>query len=305
MKILLTGGTGMLGRNILEHPSAREFQIVAPTRIELDLRQKEHVHRFIKEEQPDLVIHAAALVGGIQANIDNPVDYLSTNIELGMNVLLGALKAGVPKAINVASSCMYPINANQPLNEETLASGELEPTNEGYAFAKLAVTKLCQYISASNPNLFYRTIVPCNLYGRFDKFTERNSHMLAAAIRKVHHAKKTGGNVKIWGDGSARREFMTASDCADFVFHYSGMLEKGPDIINVGLGYDFSITDYYQAVCQAMDYDAEFVFEKAKPVGVKQKLVCTKRLQSTGWKATKSLHEGLSEAISFYEGEVA
>ena len=173
---------------------------------------------------PDLIIHSAGLVGGIEANIKNPVDFLLKNTDMGINVISSAASLGIKNLINLGSSCMYPREASNPLTEDLILKGELEPTNEGYALAKIVAARLCEYINRQGLEKNYKTLIPCNLYGRHDKFSKTNSHLIPAVIRKIHEAKIAGSRtVTIWGDGSARREFMNAADLADFIFCYDSV----------------------------------------------------------------------------------
>jgi GDP-L-fucose synthase len=305
MKIFLTGGSGMVGRNILEHPKAKNYQIVFPTSQELNLLNRDAVRQFMLKEEPDLVIHAAARVGGIQANIANPVGFLRDNIDMGLNVILTATSANVPSLINLSCSCMYPREALNPLSESLILKGELEPTNEGTALAKIVSTKLCEYISRKDKSKKYKTIIPCNLYGRHDEFSPEKSHLIPAIIRKIHEAQENGeGPVTIWGDGTARREFMCVKDLADFVFFGIEHLDKMPQNINVGLGHDHSIRDYYNAVSKVIGYKGEFIYDLERPVGMRQKLVDIEKLNRFGWIHKTSLVEGIQESYEFYKEEL-
>jgi len=300
-RILLTGGRGMVGRNILENPLACQFEIIAPGSDELDLTDFAATRRFMANIKPDAVIHSAGRVGGIQANMAYPVDFLVTNVDLGRNVILAARETGVNTLLNLASSCMYPRNAANPLGEDLILKGELEPTNEGYAIAKVFATRLCQYISRENPNLQYKTLIPCNLYGRHDKFSPVHSHLIPAIIHKVHQAKLQGrASVDIWGDGTARREFMYAGDLADAVLRGLADFEKVPELMNIGLGHDFSINEYYAVAADIIGWHGEFVHDTNKPVGMKQKLVAIDRQRNWGWMPTTSLREGIYQAYQYY-----
>ncbi|MFU1476510.1 NAD-dependent epimerase/dehydratase family protein [Roseovarius sp. C7] len=191
-KMLLTGGTGMVGRNILAHPAASDWEVLAPSSRELDLMDAARVRAYIEEHKPDLVIHAAGRVGGIQANMANPVAFLETNTAMGRNIVMGAWSGGVRKLVNLASTCMYPRAAENPLREEMILSGPLEPTNEGYALAKIMTMRLCEYIRREDPQAQYKTLIPCNLYGLHDTFDPKASHLLPAVIHKLHVARETG-----------------------------------------------------------------------------------------------------------------
>lgn len=296
----------MVGRNIREHPASAQYDIVAPGSDELDLTDFAATQRFMADTRPDVVVHSAGRVGGIQANIANPVDFLVTNTDLGRNVILAARKAGVSKLINLASSCMYPRHAPNPLSETLVLQGELEPTNEGYALAKIFATRLCEYINrenaqAGNSVMRYKTLIPCNLYGRHDKFAPQHSHLIPAIIHKVHQAKVQHlAEVDIWGDGTARREFMYAGDLAGAVLQAVQDFSQLPDLINIGLGHDYSINEYYAAAAQVIGWSGRFVHDTTKPVGMKQKLVDI-TLQSTwGWTPVTALHSGIEKAYQYY-----
>lgn len=299
--ILITGGRGMVGRNILEHPKAKLYSFLAPTSAELDLRDFSRVQEYISSHSPSYIIHAAGRVGGIQANMAHPVDFLVENVDIGRNVILAARNAGVKKLLNLSSSCMYPRNAPNPLSEDLILKGELEPTNEGYALAKIFAMRLGQYIHQEDPSFSCKTFIPCNLYGRFDKFDPKHSHLIPAIIHKVHQAKVENQQVvEIWGDGNARREFMYAGDLADAVLRGVESFDEMPELMNVGLGSDFSINEYYQAVAKVIAWDGEFIHDLSKPVGMKQKLVSIDRQKNWGWTASSSLEEGIAKTYDFY-----
>lgn len=302
MKILLSGGSGMVGRNILEHSLASQHTILAPRRVELDLLDEKAVHAYLASHRPDIVIHAAGTVGGIQANIAAPVSFLSDNLKMGMNVILGAQHAGIPRLLNIGSSCMYPRQATNPLREETVLTGELEPTNEGYAIAKITCARLCEYINREAPGFHYKTIIPCNLYGRHDKFDPAKSHMIPAVVRKISEAVESGSEtVDIWGTGEARREFMYAGDLADFIFAATARFADLPQNLNVGLGYDHSILDYYRTISDVLGFSGQFVYDLSKPQGMNQKLVDITKLEAFGWKAKTSLESGIERTFNFYK----
>lgn len=294
----------MVGRNILEHPLAREWDLLAPARSELDLTDFRAVGAFFEKERPAAVIHAAGRVGGIQANMAHPVDFLVQNTDIGRNVILAARGAGVEHLINVASSCMYPREAHNPLTEDLLLKGELEPTNEGYALAKIFSTRLCEYIRRESPSLRYKTLIPCNLYGRHDKFAPEHSHLVPAIIHKMHLAKASGAEtVEVWGDGSARREFMYAGDLAEATLRALVEIDSIPDEMNVGLGHDHSINDYYTIAAKVMGWEGHLVHDLTKPVGMKQKLVSIERQSAWGWSPKTTLEQGIGLAYRYYTKE--
>lgn len=303
MKILLTGGSGMVGRNIQDYAQLyREDDILTPSSRELNLLDFESVKDYLKQYQPDFIIHAAGIVGGIQANIDNPVKFLVDNLQMGQNIVLAAQAVGIKQLLNLGSSCMYPRSAPNPLREEQILTGALEPTNEGYALAKIVTAKLCSYFSQESAGaLQYKTLIPCNLYGKYDKFDGVKSHMIPAALYKIHQAKvQNAENVEIWGDGTARREFMYAEDLADAVFYALDNFDRMPDMLNIGLGHDFSINEYYEAVATIVGFEGSFEHDLTKPVGMKQKLVSTEKLENFGWKHRYSLADGLQKTYQYY-----
>jgi len=301
VKIYVTGATGMVGRNIVESPLFKDFQLLTPGRSEVDLFNYQSVFEFIKKHQPDFIIHCAGRVGGIQANMANPVAFLVENIDIGRNLVMAAKNAGVKKLINLSSSCMYPRNAENPLHEDLILKGELEPTNEGYAIGKIMAQRLCVYIHQEDSSYQYKTLIPSNLYGRFDKFDVKSSHLIPAVIRKIHHAKKNNlSEVDIWGDGTARREFMYAQDLVDCLQKAILSFESVPYLMNVGLGFDYSINEYYQAAAQVIGYQGRFVHDVSKPVGMKQKLTAVDKVSKWGWKSKTTLHEGLEKTYRYY-----
>lgn len=301
MKILLTGGRGMVGRNILEHPDTVAFEILAPTSAELDLTEWDAVRLYMARHKPNLVIHAAGKVGGIHANIREPVAFLTDNMGMGRNVILAAREAGVPRLINLGSSCMYPRDRDGALSEDAVLTGMLEPTNEPYALAKIVAARLCQYVTRENSAFQYKTMIPCNLYGRHDSFDPARSHLVPAIIKKVHDAIQSGDEaVEIWGDGNARREFMYAGDLADAVIRAITDFDTMPDMMNVGIGHDYSVTDYYRAVADVMGFCGRFTYDLTKPVGMARKLVDVNRQLVWGWQARHDLHDGIAKAYAFF-----
>ncbi len=306
IRILLTGSGGMVGRNILEHSAIGEFDLLAPRSDELDLRDFSAVQSYLHKHQPDMVIHAAGKVGGIQANMREPVGFLMDNLDMGRNIVWAANQVGIKRLINLGSSCMYPRNHSEPLREEMVLKGELEPTNEGYALAKVVTARLCEYLMREDASYQYKTLIPCNIYGRYDKFDPAHSHLVPAIIHKVHQAQKNGQQaVEIWGDGTARREFMYAGDLADAVLHALKNFDTLPTCMNIGLGQDYTINEYYQATAEVMGYTGKFVHDLSKPVGMARKLVSVGRQQAWGWSARHTLKEGIEKTYSYYLQEQA
>lgn len=295
----------MVGRNLLEHPAIAEFAMLAPSSCELDLCDFSAVATYLRKHQPDMVIHAAGKVGGIQANMREPVNFLLKNLDMGRNIVWASHQAGVKKLINLGSSCMYPRNYNEALHEELVLKGELEPTNEGYALAKVVTARLCEYIMREDANFQYKTLIPCNLYGRHDKFDPVHSHLIPAIIHKIHQAKQNGlDEVEIWGDGTARREFMYAGELADAIVCAIQQFDTLPSLMNVGLGYDYTINEYYQAAADVMGYTGVFTHNLTKPVGMARKLVSVEKQKAWGWSAHNSLREGVQRTYEFYLEEL-
>lgn len=300
-KILLTGGSGLVGRNIQEHSSADKWEILTPSRKELDLTDLSSVSQWVKKHQPDIIIHAAGLVGGIKANIQDPVKFLDVNVSMGRNIIMVARDCNVTKLINLGSSCMYPKSIHSPLTEDKLMAGKLEPTNEGYALAKLFTTKLCQYISKENSNMHYKTMIPCNIYGKHDNFNLETAHLLPAIIQKIHTAKVDNLNtVSVWGDGTVRREFLYAEDLADAILLAVEDLHKIPNIMNIGFGLDYSVNEYYKTVAEVMNWKGTLVHDLSMPIGMMQKLNGIDRQKKWGWTAQTSLKVGIKKTYQYF-----
>lgn len=301
MKVLITGANGLVGHSIVENEAMQQYKLLTPSHGELDLLDYNAVVQYLKKEQPDLIIHAAGKVGGIAANCKAPMEFLLTNMDMGRNIIYGAFETGVKKFINLGSSCMYPRNSEKPLTEDMVLKGELEPTNEGYALAKVMCARLCDYISRQHPEFQYKTLIPCNLYGRWDKFRTENAHMIPAVIHKLYMAKQNGlDTVEIWGTGKARREFMYSGELADCLAYSIDHFEKLPTYLNVGLGHDYTVDEYYEAIAKIVGYTGKFTHNTEKPEGMKRKLTDVTNLNAFGWQSKISLAEGLQKTFEFY-----
>lgn len=285
----------MVGSNIREYN--HKHIILSPSSSELDLMDKESIGRFFDiHDDIDCIIHAAGKVGGIHANMNNRAEFLHDNTVMGFNLISCAQFYGIDKFINLGSSCMYPMDAVSPISEDKVFDGKMHPTNEGYAVAKSAVAKYCEYVGGN-----YKTIIPCNIYGKYDKFDPEKSHMVPAAIQKIHKAKMTGESVVIWGDGTAQREFMYAKDVADFVFYFLENIDDMPQYINLGLPDDHTINEYYEAVADVIGYENKFEHHLDMPVGVKRKKTDTTKLSKLGWEHKYSLRDGIEETYDYYK----
>lgn len=297
-KILITGSSGMVGRNVIN--LNKNYVLLTPNKDELNLLNYGDVFLYLKKEKPDCIINAAGYVGGIQANILDPYKFIFDNSQIGLNIVNAAKTNNIEYFINLASSCMYPRNIQNPLKEEYILKGELEPTNEGYALAKILITKLCSYLS-DKYGFYYKTLIPCNLYGYWDKFDPIKSHMIPAIISKIHNSIiNNNSTIEVWGSGKARREFMFAEDLADFIYFCIENIDKIPNIINVGIGSDYSIEDYYYTTKNVLNANGDFYFDISKPEGMKQKLLDISEQNKLGWAPKTSLEDGIKKTYEHY-----
>jgi GDP-L-fucose synthase len=301
MKLLITGSSGMVGHNLLENHDINKHDLLNPTSSELNLLNYDDILKFLKKTNPDMIIHCAGKVGGIQANVNDMYGFFIDNTVMGINLIRAAKEKKIKKILNLSSSCTYPRNCKNPLKEEDILQGELEPTNEGYAIAKLVVQKMCEYISKKYQKYQYKTFIPCNLYGRWDNFDEQRSHMIPSVIKKIYNAVQVNiPNIEIWGDGTARREFMYVADLAVAVAKAIHDFESVPCIMNIGLGFDFTINEYYEVIKNILGYKGKFSYNLSKPVGMKQKLLDVTRQTNWGWKPTTTLEDGIRETYHFF-----
>jgi GDP-L-fucose synthase len=297
--IFVAGHRGLVGSAIVRNLQKSGYRnILVRTRKELDLRRLADVQKFFAETGPDAVIVAAAKVGGIQANNNYPVDFLLENLQIQNNLIATSFESGVKKLLFLGSSCIYPKLAPQPIREDSLLTGPLEPTNESYALAKIAGIKLCQAY-ARQYGADFISAMPTNIYGPEDNFDLENSHVLPALIRKVHESKLNGRHeVTLWGTGSPRREFLHADDLADAVRF---LLENydSPEIVNVGYGEDVTIRELVELIAHVVDFDVKIVFDPSKPDGTPRKLLDSTRLRMLGWKPRISLLDGITQTYDW------
>ncbi len=297
--ILVTGGTGMVGGAISRQLKELGHQnLLTPTRRELDLKDQAQVHEYIADQKVEYVIASAGLVGGIEANATRQAEFLYDNLIMSANVVAGSAKANVKKLLYLGSSCIYPKYSPQPIQEEFLLSGALEPTNEGYAIAKIAGLKLCEMYFRQYGKHFM-AVMPTNLYGIGDNFHPTHSHVIPGIMRRLHEAKMIGSpEVVIWGTGKVRREFLHVHDLARACVTVLRDLEK-PELINVGCGSDVTIEELATLMAQAVGFEGKIVFDASKPEGTPRKLLDTKKITALGWKPTISLKDGLLETYQW------
>ena len=299
-RIFVAGHRGLVGGGITRRLKADGHDnLLLAGRDALDLRQRDSVEAFFEANNPEIVFLAAAKVGGIHANSTYPAEFLHENLQIQNNVIDAAYRHGVGKLIFLGSSCIYPKLAPQPIKEDYLLTGPLEPTNEWYAIAKIAGIKLCQaYRRQYGFNAI--SLMPTNLYGPGDNFDLANSHVLPALIRKFHEAKQRGDNeVVMWGTGTPRREFLHVDDLADAVVHLANTYE-GEDIVNIGVGEDISIRELAELVKDITGFQGDIINDTSKPDGTPRKLLDVGRLHSLGWQAKIGLREGIEETYRWF-----
>jgi GDP-L-fucose synthase len=313
-KIYVAGHKGLVGSAIARRLKAEGCSnLVLRTRDELDLLNQSAVHFFFERERPEIVVLAAAKVGGILANSLYPGEFIYENLMIQSNIIHSSQRTGVKRLLFLGSSCIYPKLAPQPLKEEYLLTGPLEPTNDAYAVAKIAGIKMCESYNRQF-GTSYLAVMPTNLYGPGDSFDLENSHVLPALIRKFHEAKESdASSVTVWGTGSPRREFLHVDDMADGCLLLLGLEEEKykklvvslePCLINIGMGKDISIKELAGLVKEIVGFEGEIVFDADKPDGTLQKLLDVSRMAELGWKAKMSLREGIEMTYESYKGEV-
>lgn len=308
-KIYVAGHRGLVGAAVMRQLQQRGMaRLVTCTHVELDLTDQQQVRDFFAGERPDYVILAAAKVGGIHANNTYPAEFIYDNLMIEANVINAAFHNNVQRLLFLGSSCIYPRAVAQPMREEALLTGVLEPTNEPYALAKIAGIKLCESYNRQY-NTDYRSVMPTNLYGQGDNFHPENSHVIPALIRRIHEAKvNKDKEVVVWGSGNAKREFLHVDDMASASIH---VLEMDVDIykantqpmlshINVGTGVDCTIRELAETIARVVGYEGELTFDADKPDGAPRKLMDVERLKSLGWQSGISLEEGLRQTYAWF-----
>ena len=299
----------MVGSAIVKRlEAAGRCALIKRTHAQLDLTEQAAVRAFFESERPDVVYLAAAKVGGIHANNVYPADFIRDNLAIELNVIDASFRAGIDRLLFLGSSCIYPRLAAQPMSEESLLTGTLEPTNEPYAIAKIAGIKLCESYNRQY-GTHYRSVMPTNLYGPGDNFNLEDSHVIPALIRKFHEAKEgRAPEVVVWGTGEARREFLHVDDMADACIHvmelddgvYEANTQPMLSHINVGTGTDVSIHELAELIREVVDYSGTIMFDRSKPDGAPRKLLDTSRLTKLGWVPKIGLRDGLAETYAWF-----
>ncbi len=298
-KVWVAGHAGMVGSALLRRLQQEDCDVLTIDRHDLDLRRQDHVEKFFLNHKPDAVIVAAAHVGGIVANNNEPADFLYNNLAIETNLIHAAYKAGVEKLLFLGSSCIYPREAPQPIREDSLLTGPLEPTNEYYAVAKIAGIKLCQaYRKQYGCNFI--SAMPCNLYGPGDRYDAERSHVIPALIMKMNEAKeKRADHVVLWGTGTPLREFLYVDDLAEaLVFLLENYQESEP--VNIGAGHDVSIAALAGTIAEAVGFEGTIGFDSTKPDGTPRKLMDSSKINAMGWQPQIVLPEGIKKAYKWY-----
>ena len=302
-RVFVAGHRGMVGSAILRRLAHEDCTLLTAARDELDLVDQAATYDWLADNRPDAVIIAAARVGGILANRDFPADFLRDNLLIETNLIEGSHRAGVERLLFLGSSCIYPREAEQPITEEALLTGPLEPTNEWYAIAKIAGIKLCAAYRRQHGR-DYISAMPTNLYGPGDNFDLQSSHVIPALMRKAHEARRDGASqIEIWGTGQPRREFLHVDDCADacvfLLRNYSGERH-----VNIGSGVDLPIGELAELICKVVGFDGEIVKDRSKPDGTLRKLMSSERLNRMGWSHSIDLEDGLRSTYEWFDRNV-
>lgn len=298
-RVWVAGHSGMVGQALLQRLKSENCEVLTVSSHALDLRRQADTEVWVRMMRPDVIIMAAARVGGIAANAKMPADFLYDNLMIETNIIHAAHLYGVEKLLFLGSSCIYPRFSEQPITEQELMTGALEPTNEGYAVAKIAGIKLCEFYRAQYGHDFI-SAMPCNLYGLGDHFNLETSHVIPALMRKAHEAEET---LTVWGSGQPRREFLYVDDLADgLVFllkHYSGSMH-----VNIGSGSDVTIAALAQKIANAVGFEGEIVFDRSRPDGTPAKLMDSSRIFTAGWRPKHDLKAGLEKTYAWYQQQM-
>ena len=309
-KIYVAGHKGFVGGNLYSELEARGFTNVhGYKRSEVDLGNYNETHQLFGSQKFEYVFMCAAKCGGLQANLDDPYSFLYDNLVVQNNIIHASIESQVDKVLFLGSSCIYPANYRQPLKEEYILQGPVEPTNEGYSIAKIAGLKLCEYANrllgqthgGIHHNTRFISLMPCNLYGPGDDFDLRNSHVMAALIRKFIEAKKKEAkSIELWGTGDARREFLYIKDLSDCMIWSMQNLDLTETFLNVGSGKDISIKELAEKISRVVGFDGDLLFDPTKPEGMKRKCLDVSRINTLGWEDKTALSDGIKETVEHY-----
>ena len=298
-RVLVTGASGMLGKSVVNSLIESNQEVIALSRKDVDLTDSAATHKFIEKASPNVIIHCAALVGGIQANISGGGKFLLQNLAIDNSVLTAAKILEIGNLIYIGSSCMYPANREKALTEDQILTGPLEKTNENYALAKIVGSRMVEAI-ALDYKYNWRTFIASNLYGPNDHFGSDKSHLLSAIITKAIEAQKNKSSIEMWGDGKPRREFTYVDDFSEWISKSIKNLSEIPQYLNLGFGVDYTVEEFYQFVLDAIDYKAEIIPNLEKPNGNMRKLMDSSKAQQFGWDPKTSIKLGITNTINWY-----
>jgi GDP-L-fucose synthase len=298
-RVLVTGANGMLGRAVTNSLTKSNYEVIGLTRKEVDLTDSIATKKIVEKLAPDSIVHCAALVGGIQANILGGGKFLLQNLAIDSSLLTAAKELEIKDLVYIGSSCMYPANRDSALTEDQILTGPLEKTNENYALAKIIGSRMVESI-ATEHQLHWRTFIASNLYGPNDHFGSDKSHLLSAIITKAIDAKKNKCKIEMWGDGKPRREFTYVEDFSDWIATSVNKLATLPQNLNIGSGTDCTVHEFYSMVLKAIDYQTEVIPNLDKPNGNMRKLMDSSKARAAGWNPKTSIEEGISQTINWY-----
>lgn len=298
-RIWVTGATGLVGSNLVETLKQQGYENVLTDRV--NLQDRDSVWDYFIFNKPEYIFHCAARVGGIKANINDPYGFLFDNLQLNLNLIDTILAFGVKKVVILGSSCIYPKDCAQPMKEEYLLDGKLEPTNEGYALSKIVSLKLAEYANKQYSETKFVNLMPCNVMGPNDKFGSEYSHFLSALITKFHNAVKNNEKeVTVWGDGKSKRELIHVYDLVDAMIWSMNNIDKTETFLNVGTGIDYSIADYVAFIKEYMKFKGEVKFDFTKPNGMRRKVLDISKITKLGWQPKIGVLEGVMKTIDWY-----
>ena len=301
--ILITGASGMLGKSLMDQFKKKNYTFLAPSSKELNLLNLSSIKKYLNNKKPNYIIHLAGYVGGIGANMNDPIKFLHSNMLMGMNLIDIAHKMEIKNFLNIGSSCIYPTKEIGPMSENKLLSGDFEKTNEGYALAKLSIIKFCEYVAKSK-DYNYFSLIPCNIYGPNDNFDEKTGHVVSSLIDRIYRAKKNNlKTVEIWGTGKSKREFIYVDDVSKAILKFlfnKKLIKKNLYWLNIGMGSDLNIKNLYLKISKLIGYKGNFVHNLNKPDGTARKLLNIRKAKNLGWTPKTKLINGLKKTINWY-----